>query len=200
MTDHDHNDVTDEELAKAHDDLAHILGAMGISLSDPALWAEPSATASVPPPVANDSPHDAPSTRARWLIPAMAALAALVVGVAIGWGLGASRSEAPADWEVALVPTGEAPGASAVVHGWNTTGGTRLVVDVAGLEPAPDGFVYELWFSNRDRHISAGTFTDATDLEMLVGIRRGDFPRVWITLEPLDADPGPARTILDVES
>jgi hypothetical protein len=111
-----------------------------------------------------------------------------------------SGREPAAVWSVDLAATDAAPAATATVLGWNGDAGTRLSVSVDGLEPAPEGFVYELWFSNKDRHISAGTFAEATELEMLVGIRRGDFPRIWITLEPLDADPGPGLTVLDTEA
>ncbi len=128
------------------------------------------------------------------------------------WGSGSwSRSASPPKaprrggvaspgWEVALEPTDLAPAASASVSGWNTDSGTRLAIEASGLDPAPAGFVYELWFSAEDQHVSAGTFAAVDDVTAWVGVRRGDFPRVWITLEALDGDPGPSRsTVLDTK-
>jgi len=107
--------------------------------------------------------------------------------------------QAPApDWEVAVPGTELAPGASAVAKGWIGESGTRLVVAVEGLEPAPDGFVYEFWLSKGRLHNSAGTFTAGGELELRSGVSRAEFPRLWVTLEPLDEDEGPTtHTVLD---
>ncbi len=190
----DRYDVNDEQLAAARREVEQMLEGSGVSLSDRELWEEP-----VDLDFDVAAAHAAPRLRRarRWSV--VAGIAAVLGFVVLLAAVILLREPGP-DWEVALIPTAEAPSASAVVAGWNQPGGTRLRLDVSGLEPAPDGYVYELWFTNQDRHISAGTFTRADDLEMWVGVRRGDFPRVWITLEPLDADPGPALTVLDVES
>ncbi len=126
----------------------------------------------------------------------MVAVAAAVVAVVAVGAIVATRQAAP-DWEVALAGTDAAPGASAIARGWNEPSGTRMELDVSGLDPAPDGFVYELWLSEGPIHVSAGTFRSAEDVQLWVGVRRSDYPRVWITLEPIDDDPGPARNILD---
>ena len=135
------------------------------------------------------------SGRGWWLASGIAAALVLIVLVAAAL----STADHGPDWEVALLPTDVAPQASARVLGWNTGGGTRLYVELEGLEPAPEGFVYQLWFTRDDQHISAGTFTGGEGIEMWVGVRRGDFPRLWITLEPLDSDPGPYQTVLDTK-
>jgi len=193
MTDERYDPVSDEELAVERVRLERLLSGMGVSLSEPSLWEEP---VPLTDPLAEIPPRDAGPRWPRWWIGAAAAVAAVVVAV----GMSLAAREPAADWEVALDATTDAPGASAVVQGWNSDGGTRLALSVTGLDPAPDGFVYELWFSNKDRHISAGTFAQAADIEMWVGIRRRDFPRVWITLEPLDADTSPAQTVLDTNA
>jgi hypothetical protein len=118
---------------------------------------------------------------------ASGAAAALVVAVA--W---AGLQGQDPDWEVALPGTSEAPLAAGVVQGWNEPGGTRLVLDIEGLPPAPEGSVYEFWFSAGELHISAGTFKAPNEVELWVGVSRSEFPRLWITLEPLDDDESPS--------
>ncbi len=104
------------------------------------------------------------------------------------------------DGEVPLPATGEAPAAAGVVKGWNEAAGTRIVLDIEGLPPAPAGSVYELWFSKDEFHISAGTFSSAGAPELWVGVSRRDFPRLWITLEPLDDDESPSGvTLMDTD-
>ncbi|MCZ7533871.1 MAG: anti-sigma factor [Acidimicrobiia bacterium] len=118
--------------------------------------------------------------------------AAAVVLVAIAFSL-LSRAPAP-DWEVAMVGTGANPEATAVVAGWNTDAGTRLLLESSNLAPAPEGSIYQLWFSEGSTNVSAGTFTDPSRVELTVGIARKDYPNVWISLHPINAgtDPGPA--------
>ena len=127
---------------------------------------------------------------------AVAGVAAVALLVAGSWAL--LRSPAP-DWEVALPGTEHAPEAMGVVRGWNVAGGsTRLTLEVSGLDPAPAGTFYEFWFSEGSRHISSGTFTVADGTEMWVGVARKDFPRLWITLEPIDDDESPSGlTVMD---
>jgi len=129
----------------------------------------------------------------RRLWPLAAAAAAIVV-VAIGAGV---RSPSP-DWVVAMPGTQLAEQASSTVSGWNTDSGTRMIVSIEGLERAPEGYVYELWLSRGSLHISAGTFSAAGDIELWAGVTRADFPRLWVTLEPLDDDESPSQhTVLD---
>jgi len=99
-----------------------------------------------------------------------------------------------ADWEMTLVTTEEAPAASVVVRGWSTATGTRMVLDVVGLNDAPTGQYYEIWMTAEDgRHISAGTFQGSGRVTAFAGVRRADYPRIWITLEVADHDLGPSR-------
>jgi hypothetical protein len=102
------------------------------------------------------------------------------------------------DWVVSMPGTDLAAQASSTVSGWNTDSGTRMLLSIEGLDPAPDGYVYELWLSKGPVHVSAGTFTAAGDVELWAGVTRADFPRLWVTLEPLDEDESPSRsTVLD---
>lgn len=140
-----------------------------------------------------------PTPGRRWRTSLVAALAAglVVVGVAV-WSLVGTPG---ADWKVPLPGTAEAPGAIGVVEGWNEPTGTKVVLSVEGLSPAPEGSVYEFWFSQAELHVSAGTFTGPGEVELWVGVSRGAFPRLWVTLEPIDEDETPSGvTVLDTES
>ena len=177
-----------------------------MALADPAIWEEP------PPELAEQVTfvdrrlHRVPVAgigtveRPRWprwvWRAAGVAAVALVAVVAVA----ALRPAGP-DWEVAIPGTDLAPGAAATVQGWNTEAGTRMVMNVTGLEPAPDGYVYEFWLSEGPIHTSAGTFRAGTEIVMWTGASRADFPRLWITLEPLDEDESPSgQTVLDTEA
>ena len=125
----------------------------------------------------------------RWvrrLVPLTAALATLLLAGAL---LITDRS----DWEVGLRGVGDGASASAVVSGWNEEEGTRLRIKVAGIEPSPPGHYYEIWLTSPDGlHVSAGTFRGDGEINASVGVRRADFPRLWITLESVDGDSGPS--------
>ncbi len=126
------------------------------------------------------------------------AAAAVITVLALTAGLiGLTGPDSP-DWEVALPATDLAPDAAATVSGWNEEAGTRMVVDIEGLAPAPAGSFYEFWLSNGPVHISAGTFQTSGEIELWSGVARADYPRLWITLEPIDEDESPTtHTVLD---
>jgi hypothetical protein len=98
-----------------------------------------------------------------------------------------------ADWEMTLATSEELPEATAVIRGWSTSMGTRMVLDIRGIEDAPSGSYYEIWMTAPDgRHISAGTFSGSGRVTAFAGVRRADYPRIWITLETADDDLGPS--------
>jgi hypothetical protein len=166
-------------------------------LGQPVLWEEPSPelgsqVSALIGSARNSAVSEGSRGRRWWLVGAAAVLLAMVVGSLVLTG-----GPAP-DWEAALPATDRAPNATAVVQGWNEAAGTRMVLDVDGLAPAPDGYMYEFWLSDGPRHISAGTFRSGGQVELWAGVRRADFPRLWITLEPLDEDESPSEhTLLD---
>lgn len=170
------------------------------TLMDPVVWEEPPAELEnqIVALISGQRTDEKPGTGwfERWSRP-LAAAAVFVVAV----GLYAWLRTQPADWEVAMPGTDLAPGATSTVSGWNTEAGTRMIVAVEGLGPAPSGSVYELWLSEGPLHISAGTFTGDGEIEMWSGVSRADFPRLWVTLEPLDEDESPSgHTVLDTET
>ncbi len=121
--------------------------------------------------------------RLAWALAAVALAASSLAVVAL-----ATRH--PADWNVALSGAEAAPDASGTVAGWNVTGGSQLVLTTTGLDPAPDGSVYELWFMSGDEAVSAGTFTDPGEVRLMVGVPWREYPNVLVTLQgPSDASP-----------
>lgn len=123
------------------------------------------------------------SRRSTVLVGSIAAVAIVLVG------LFAVRSTPEPDWSVALVGTENAPAAMATVVGFNSAaGGTRVVFEAPNLGAAPEGFIYQLWFSKASGDVSAGTFTDATHVELSLGVLRSEFPAVWLGLQPIGMD------------
>ncbi|MDH3308248.1 MAG: anti-sigma factor [Acidimicrobiia bacterium] len=204
MSDHDETRhiPTVDELTEARRSVESMLD--GVHLGDEALWVQPSrelehtimdtVEAELPQVASVSLLSDQPADGRSWWIPAAVAAVAIVLLAVL-----ALRPASP-DWEVSLGATAEAPGVTAAVLGWNEASGTRLELDIAGLDRAPTGFVYELWFSEGPIHISAGTFQEPRDVTLWVGVSRADYPRLWITLEPIDEDPGPGINLLDTEA
>lgn len=124
------------------------------------------------------------------MVGSVAAAVVLVVGV-----LATVNTSPRPDWEAVMVGSDVTPLAVGTVAGWNTEMGTRVLLEAPDLGVAPNGFVYQLWFTSGSTNISAGTFSDATRVELTVGVSRKDYPAVWISLQPV-ADgptiPGPA--------
>ena len=180
--------------------LAPDLRAASSALASDVVWEEPSfelggqVAALIGAAAGTHSDQALPSRRGSGWLAAIAVAASIVVLVAV---FALNREPSP-DWEVALPATDLAPGAIATAQGWNEPSGTRMVVAINGLEPAPDGFFYEFWLSNGPVHVSAGTFRTGGEIELWSGVTRADYPRLWITLEPIDDDESPTRdTVLD---
>ncbi len=152
-------------------------------LTSGAVWEEPSPELEdqVVGLIAGRTATPAPTTPGWFRYAASIAAGVLVVVVGISM-----LSNRP-DWQLPVAATeGQAEG---YVAGWNTSEGTRVALHVEGLEPAPIGSVYELWFRKGDAYVSAGTFRDASDVRLVVGVARKDFPDIEVTLEPLDGNP-----------
>ena len=188
-------------------------------LADPDTWAEPdpgledrvmaAVTAAeepaeaVPAPGSGDVTSPPPvlrvaeaTARKRWTWLGWAAVVIVATGVAVT----VLRANQP-DWEVTLVGTGPTPEASATVVGWATDAGTRMRLDAVDLPPAPEGYVYELWMSSDDIHLSAGSFRAGDTVDLWTGVRRADFPHIWVTLEPIDSDASAnGEAVLDVDA
>lgn len=168
-------------------------------LADPSSWEEPSPELGdqvVSLIAGTRRTTEATRRLRRWIRPFSAAA---VLIVAVGF-YAVLRGPAP-DWEVPMPGTDAAPRATSMVAGWNEEAGTRMVVTIEGLDPAPDGYFYEFWLSDGPLHISAGSFTRDGEIELWTGVSRRDFPRLWVTLEPIDEDESPSPvTVLDTEA
>lgn len=165
---------------------------LGASLRDPLMWEEPPdhLVEEIVAAVAQES--GPPSRRRRWWVGGVAAALALVSVISV---VVLSRP----DWTMQLVPTAQAPGAAAVVSGWNEGVGTRLVIELSGLNQSDTDAYYELWLTAPDgSHVSAGTFRGSGRVELTAAVTRADYPRLWVTREPADDDPAPfGDTVLD---
>ncbi len=180
------------------------------SLSTQSMWAEPPegledsiVAAIVTAGVSEPAKPVATTTEQSWwegrkmtaFIGAVAAVVVLLVGLFALQGGGSP------DWSVALVGTDGAPGATATVVGFNAASGdTRIIIETTGLDSAPEGFVYQLWFSKENGDVSAGTFIDASRVELSVGINRSEFPAVWVGLQPVGTDKASAAEALLVSA
>lgn len=166
------------------------------TLSSHSLWEEPSSDLSERI-LQTVRGHDERSQADRRAQPehqrtALFAGVAVTLLVALAGTFFATRSLS-ADWELTLAASEELPEATAVIRGWSTSMGTRMVLDIRGIEDAPSGSYYEIWMTAPDgRHISAGTFSGSGRVTAFAGVRRADYPRIWITLETADDDLGPS--------
>lgn len=167
--------------------------ALGRHLRDPLLWEEPPVRLREEVVVAVAGESVASHRRPRWWM--FGAVAALAMAVLVVLGM----TDRP-DWSMELAPGPGAPEATAIVDGWNLEHGTRMLIDVDGLAPSGSDAYYEMWLTAPDgRHVSAGTFRTSGEFEMMAGVRRAEFPRVWVTREPADDDPAPfPDTVLDM--
>lgn len=157
-------------------------------LTSPAVWEEPAPELEDQVVGLITGLRRVPTTR-RWFRYATG-IAASVLVIAVGISFFLNRP----DWRIDM--TAGSPGVVADIAGWNTREGTRLALHAKGLGSAPEGFVYELWFSAGADHVSAGTFKDPSNVRLVVGVARLDYPHVWVTLEPLDGDPAPSSAVV----
>ncbi len=163
---------------------------LGATLRDPVLWEEPPRELEERV-VSTVLPQGRSSRRPGrwWLVGAVAAIL-IVMGAVV------ALMPRP-DWTLDLVAGADAPGASAVVSGWNTGEGTRMVLDLTGLPGPGQHAYYEVWMTAPDgHHISAGTFSDSGKVTVTAGVLRVDYPRIWVTREPDDGDPAPYPSVV----
>lgn len=127
----------------------------------------------------------------RWstsrILAAAAAIAVVVAGVVAITGGGDDGGGVT----FALEGTDASPGASADVVLSATPAGMKILLDAEGLPGAPDGYMYEAWVGDGTIGISAGTFHlrgGDGPIELWAGVTDPSFVRLWVTLEPIDAD------------
>jgi hypothetical protein len=123
-----------------------------------------------------------------WWLSAAAAGVLVIAGVALVTRGDGAQSP---DTEIELTGTDTSPGASAQAALSATPAGLKIVLDVEGLAPAPEGHFYEAWVSNGTLRVSAGTFHlrgGDKPIELWAGVVDPSFTRLAVTLEPLDGN------------
>jgi hypothetical protein len=193
------------ECRRATTDIEHVRSDLGgesmwidppIGLEDSIVAAITGVESSEPVPASQVTHIDSRRFSSRSVAVVFGSVAAALILI-VGVVSMLSRTPGP-DWEAAMAGTDVAPSATAVVAGWNMDAGTRVVLEASDLGPAPEGFVYQLWFSKGSQDVSAGTFTDPSHVELTVGIARKDYPTVWLALQPVNpavGDAGPALLV-----
>jgi hypothetical protein len=207
MTERDHIDLSEPTEAE--------LAALAALLSDEAVWEDPdpgvedavvaaitAEAAATPAPSFGPPPSPRARTRAGarrpaarrsgWgLLAGSAAAAALIIVVALValQGTGGGPEQQLALRPPATLPPDASPLASADVTVEETADGTRIVLDVTGLAPAPAGYYYELWLrKNPQEGVSAGTFHlrggGEERIELWTGVSPRDYPLITVTLQP----------------
>jgi len=98
-----------------------------------------------------------------------------------------------------LAATTAHPEAAASVQGGNTDTGTRIRITIEGVDDHAGVGFQEVWMTSPDdEHVSAGTFRSTGTIDAWSAVRRADSPRLWITRESFDGDPGSSGdTVLD---
>jgi hypothetical protein len=104
--------------------------------------------------------------------------------------------------EVALAATDLAPEATATAAISAPGAGTRIVLDVAGLEPAPPGQYYEAWLrKDAEVGVSAGTFhlrSGDCEIELWAGVSTSDYPLLTVTLQDEAQTESSGKVVLKV--
>jgi hypothetical protein len=179
-------------------------------LADPSLWTEPDAgledrivnAVSTAPTSASDHrasavpPAGTARTRRRWVIAAVAAVAAsvLVAVVLATSGPGGSGAE----FSTRLTSTGLAPGARAHATVTRNRAGFRIQLDARGLRRLRDGAYYQAWLKNtRGGLVSIGTFSSsAGEIVLWSGVSPAEYRAITVTIEPDDDDPASSGSLV----
>jgi hypothetical protein len=164
-------------------------------LDDPAVWAEvpadlrartlAEATGSVPGPARHARRPTGLGGHRRLLLVAAAVLGALMA--AGGLGVVLTGDSEPAGVEVALAGTEDLPGATASVELRDEAAGVSVLLDVAGIPPAPDGSFYEVWLVGDAGKVSAGTFHrrgEEDQITLWLGVELAGYDAITVTRQP----------------
>src|SRR5262245_8564605 len=162
-------------------------------LEDPAVWTEVSpdlrartlAEATAARPARPDQRPTRFGVQRRLLLAAAVLLVALMVAGGLSVVL-ASDSE-PRGVEVALSGTDELPGASATARLTDEPAGVSVLLDVAGIPPAPDDAFYEVWLVGDSGKVSAGTFHrrgDEDEITLWLGVDPAAYDAITVTRQP----------------
>ncbi len=134
----------------------------------------------------------------RWRIWLPVAAAMLVVAVL---GFGVLRMVSDTSDGLALRATSAAPQAGGELRGERVGDNFRVELEAWGLPEPSGGEYYEMWYAKEGGgRISCGTFTvqpeGHTTVSMSAPASSVAYPRVEITLEPDDGDPGSSGKVV----
>lgn len=170
----------EQGLRRSHEDLANLADAVETP----------------PPELKSHLLAQLPRRRVRWAPIAAAAAAVLVLAVVAVYSSGFFMPEMVASAE--LEPTGLAPEAGGEVRVYETGSNMEVRLEVWGMpETSPDEY-YELWLVDKDRRISAGSFTVSPDgrtearLNAPATVLAEGYRQVGITSETTQEDPLPS--------
>jgi hypothetical protein len=178
-------------------------------LSDPALWAEPSAdlegrvmSAITAEPVGSaqaPQPQQAashPRSRRRRVMAAVAAVAAVALIAGITLSL-ASTSSHGLRLHSALVATSLAPGAAGTATLTQTSAGWKIELRADGLPRLDNGRFYAAWLKNpAGVAVPVGTFNQGPRVTLWAGVSPQHFPTLTITAETANGNPSSRRPVL----
>ena len=179
-------------------------------LADPTMWdpPDPMVEDAVVAAIARETPlvADATADAAVPLRPRRRRPFALVVGAAaavvlvVGFLVVAGDDEPSPEFALALEATELAPGAAGTAEIDTTPLGTRILLDVEGLPPAPAGQYYEAWMrTGPEVGVSAGTFHlrgGDGRIELWAGVTVEDYPLFTITLQDEGETASSGRVVL----
>jgi len=133
------------------------------------------------------------SRRGRWLpLAAAAAVAVIALGALAAVNLRATDTSTEVQ-TVALAPTELATEGTVVAEVAELQNGVRIVLDLNGLPPAPEGYFYQAWLVRPEPRnaVSAGTFHlrgGDGSIELWAGVSTEEYTTLSVTLSP-ESDP-----------
>jgi len=160
----------------------------GVDLARPVWWDAPSpgGEAELMRALAGSRTSRRPRRVLRTVAVAAAAVAAAAALLAIGYRWG-DRPVPSRGTEFALAATELQPAAAVTGRVDDTAIGTWIRLDIAALEPAGPGEYYEVWMSDGEALVSAGTFHmrgDPAPVVLWSGVPPDDYSELLVTVQP----------------
>lgn len=190
--------MTDE-----HEQFGELDAALGGLLARADLWDEPpaaledqivAAITAEAAPAGRGHVSAARPRRGAWVLAVAAVAITLVVLGALLF-----TSEGGSEPAFALFGTDLAPDATGEATVFPTPAGVRIMLEVSGLPPAPEGQFYQGWVRSPDDAVSVGTFhlrNGNTPIALWSGIDDPAYDTLSITLQDQGAGPESSRRVV----
>jgi anti-sigma-K factor RskA len=157
-----------------------------------------------PPPELKDwvlarTRNEARGRPAGWRKLWLPAAAALLVAAVLGYGV--LRTVSDSSDSLALTATSAAPQAGGELRGERVGDNLRVELEAWGLPKQREGQYYEMWYAKEGGgRISCGTFRaqpgGSTTVSLSAPASAVAYPKIEITLEPDDGDPGSSGEVV----